>query len=454
MSTLFPANIMWTAQWHGQDWRDEEVLAAINWLTSTIPQAEWDRREAATEARFQFAKSEWAGGRRVPLFDTNDAVAWYVHQARRYADPQYRPDFFEPEGYRIAPIFRRLGNLLPEFKTINGAEERVARLMTNGRTQPDDGIYELLVAGAYRRRGWDRVEFVPEMPGIEKRPDLLVSRARTCWAVECKRAGRSGYARDERGAGEGMAALAHERSQLANRPIVVVSRFKTELATLPADYLASKVDRFLQSSGPFEWSDEAGAGFVSDVIRNALDEILRVDDIYFGSSRMFQLLVGHYDHAVDFSVAGDWEPADGRPFHATSIGHVSVIAWISTSTDAARRKAQHFRGIVGRAANQLPGDCPGVIHVGYEATGGNSVDGYRHRLNREQMKTFDARDSKLRWVYGNYFMPEHVTARNESAAISETMAWYPVGKSTYRQPLPAHMLFVDEDGQPGMHFMR
>jgi hypothetical protein len=98
----------------------------------------------------------------------------------------------------------------------------------------------------------------------------------------------------------------------------------------------------------------------------------------------------------------------------------------------------------------LPGDRPGAIHVGYEAVGGNTVDGLRHRLNREQMKHFDPGSSQLQVVYGNYFMPEHVTDRNESSAVTETIAWYPVKDSTSEPPY--HMLFLDDEPTPGTHF--
>lgn len=92
-----------------------------------------------------------------------------------------------------------------------------------------------------------------------------------------------------------------------------------------------------------------------------------------------------------------------------------------------------------------------AIHVGYEAVGGNNEDGHRHELNRRQMRTFDPEATGLRVVYGNYFMNELVTSRNDSAAVTETLAWYPVGPAELLQPLPGHMLFMDEDGQPGSH---
>ncbi len=445
-------DVLWIAQREGQDWRDEEVMTAIDWLVSLVPQAQWEARAAAVEARFQAAKVEWAEGRRVPLFDPTDGIAWYVHQANRYADPLLRPDFFFPEGFRIAPLFRRIGQLLPNLRAIEGGETRAARLMTENTSQPDDGIYELLVAGAYSRRGWDKVRFVPEARGVAKSPDLLVDRPHSSWAVECKRAGRSGYARDERLAGERMADGAHALSRTADRPLVILATFGQELHLLGDDYLTEKVERFLNGRDPYEWSDEGGEGVVIDVVWAPLHSVMVHDDIYFGSSRMVQLLLGRYDPVMDFTMAGDWTPAKGRPLHATWVDHVSLVAWRSISDEAARRKAMHFRSLVARASEQLPGNCPGAIHVGYEAVGGNSEDGRRHRLNKQEMRTFDPENTGLRMVYGNYFRNELVTSKNESAAVTETLAWYPVGPSPSLQPLPGHMLFMDEDGTPGSHF--
>jgi hypothetical protein len=443
-------DLLWIAQRHGQDWRDEAVLSALQWLTSLAPRQQWERRAARVDEMFQAAKLEWAQGRRVALFDESDRVAWYAHQALRYADPAVRPDFFFPEGYRIAPLFQRIGQLLPNLRSIRRADERAAELMTTDRRQPDDVIYELLVAGAYAVRGWD-VEFVPTEPGVAQRHDLLVSRGRSRWAVECKRAGRSGYAGEERAAGERMADRVHELSRASGRSLIVLARYHEELHLLGADYLAGKVEDFLDGEGPHEWADEGGAGVVVDAGWDPLLSVLAEDDIYFGSSRMFELLIGKYDPTVDFSMAGDWTPAEGRPLHATWVDRVSAVAWRISSPESARLKAKHFRSLIAKASRQLPGDRPGAVHVGYEAVGGNSVDGRRHALNRVEVCSFDPGGSGLRIVYGNYFMPELVTSRNESAAVTETLAWYPVGGGRVRQPLPGHMLFMDQDGSPGSH---
>jgi hypothetical protein len=452
MPSPFGSDVMWKAQRHGQDWRDEDVLAAADWLESLVPSSDWSARVAATEATFQRAKAEWAEGRRVQLFDPADTIAWYLHQARRYADPRLRPDFFLPEGYRISPVLRRIGQLVPEFRRIDGAEARATRLMTENTSQPDDGIYELLVAGAYARRGWPSVAFVPEAPGgTGKRQDLLVKRPRSRWGVECKRAGRSEYGREERLAGRRMADRAHAMARSAGRSLIVLTRYREELHLLGDDYLVEKVERFLSGGGPIEWADAGGEGAVFDVMWGPLRGVLKHDDVYFGSTRMVELLLGIYEPAADFTMEGSWVPGEGRPLHATWVDHVSLVTWHSTSDEAARRKSMHFRGLVSRAAAQLPGDCPGAIHVGYEEVGGNTADGRRLMLNAREMSTFDPMKTGLSMVYSNYFMNELVTSRMESAAVTETLAWDAIGGYRGKGPLPAHMLFADEDGKPGSH---
>ena len=161
------------------------------------------------------------------------------------------------------------------------------------------------------------------------------------------------------------------------------------------------------------------------------------DDIYFGSSRMVELLLGSYEPAVDFTMAGDRTPAEGRPLHADWVHHLGLVGWRSGSDEAARRKSMHFRSLVAKASLQLPGDRPGVVQVGCEGSGGDNEDGRRHAPNRREIATFQPGATGLRMVYGNYSVPELVTARNESAAVTETLAWHPVGRCRRARRWPA-----------------
>lgn len=450
IATMFN-DVLWIAQRHGQDWRDEASLAAVDWLTSHVPSADWEARLERTRQTFLAALTRWTAGDRAALFDPADLIAWYIFQATAYAAD--REHWVEHEAYRIAPVFRRLGQLLPDLQRIDGVGDRVARLMTGGKTTPDDGIYELLVAGAYASRGWTRLAFVPEQPGIARTHDLDVARGRARWAVECKRAGRSDYHATERHRAETIAALAHAICEDGNASLDIKIAFTDELTNIADRYLADHVAAFLNGGAP-TWKDDHGDGFIEPIDWRPIQTVLQHDDVYFGSSRMIELLIGDYRAEIDYSVAGDWFPGVERPFHATTLNRATVISWISASEAAARRKARHFRSTVANAAGQLPGDRPGVVHVGYETMGGNTADGRRHRLNVEQMATFDPGPSRLQWVYGNYMTPEHTIARNESAALTETTATYPVRGRRNVEPLAGHMLFLDDAGVPGQHWRR
>ena len=388
-------------------------------------------------------------GDRVALFDHRDLAAWYVFQANAYAAD--RRDWYEPEAYRIAPVFRRIGQLLPELSVISGAEERAVRLLTEGRQQPDDGIYELLVAAAYQRNGWDQVEFVPEEPGRRKTHDLNVVSGRRRWAVECKRVGRSEYSANERSHGERLAAPIHALSRTGQLSAIVEVDFRVELSEVSTKYLAEHAERASYAAGATQWDDEVSRGRIRPVAWTDLRPVLASDDLYFGSSRMIQLAASSYVAEADHSVDGDWTPSRLRPFHARD---VTRLSWLSSSHEAARRKAKHFRAMVTKAARQLPGDRPGVVHVGYELVGGNGADARRDLTNRLELVSFNVGESRLRYVYGNYMVPEHVTDANESAALTATTATYPIRGVRTPDPLPNHSLFSDGPILPGGYWLR
>jgi len=444
-----PAPPLWIAPRDNQDWRDEDTLNFLGWLEEHVYRSSWRRRLDAARATLLAAKDSWAAGERVSVFNPVDKIAFYAFQARAYAAG--RKDWFEPEAFRIVPITRRLGQMLPLLRTIEGIDDRVARMLTTGRRQPDDALYELLVAGAYAVRGW-KVVFQPEQPGVQQTPDLYVSRGRSRWAAECKRVGRGEYAAGEAEEGRRLAAPVHAMAADRGRSIVVIAEYNVELAEVPEDYLLRHLDALEWRGDPIDWDDELGRGVAWNVIWGPLTHVLRHDDILFGSSRMIELAAGTYLPYADHDMQGRWTASQTHPFHAANVQQLSLVSWLSGSSEAARRKARHFKGVVGRASRQLPGDRPGVVHVGYETGGASPADTLRHMLNVLEISSFNPGESRLRWVYANYMSPEHTTAENESAALRESTAFYKVGRHATADPLPGHFLFGDDDeGTAGWH---
>jgi hypothetical protein len=441
----------WTAPKDGHDFRDEDILLTAGWLRSFVPKADMERRLEAARARLLAARARIFAGERAELFDPTDTAAWYVLQAEAYAKDRR---LWVPEvAMRIAPIMKRLGLEFSSLIQIGGVEERAARLMTGERRQPDAGLFEMMVALAYRRSGWTHVDFVPEEPGRRRTPDLHVSRPRRRFAVECKRMMPSSYAQEERRRGEDLAKPIHALSLELGESAVVEVIYKIELVDVPDNYLVANVRDRIERRDLTPWSDDVAEGQVRPVNWPLARKVLSKDDVYFGSSRMIELLAGGYVHNADHSMAAKWRPAANRPSFAEAVYQASVVTWLSASTEATLRKATHFKSTLSRAESQLPPDRPGVVHVGFENLAGPEVDSARHLRNWFETRFFETRDSRLRWVYAHYFVPEATTRPDESWAIIESVAPFRVGRHGTQWPLPDQLLLTaSELMTKGLHW--
>jgi len=385
----------------------------------------------------------------APLFDPADTIAWYVFQAETFATDRA---FWTPDGVAEAvPYLTRLGKELQRLLTIPGIEERASRMMLAERRQPDGVLFELLVALAYRRGGWN-VEFVPEVRGGARTPDLLVSRPRSHWAVECKRMTPSPYGTDERSRGAQIANPVHALALERYCSTKVIVKYKVEFSDIPDDYLAKAVEPAISRNSREIWDDEISTGIAEPINWSLARRILRNDYVYFGGSRMIEILCGSYFHHAEHSMSAKWRPWGDRPDYADAVYHASVVSWISGSSEARRKKTRHFKRIVAGAERQLPSDVPGVVHVGIDSKIG-SDDFSRHILNHMYARDFSLTNSRLRWIYGNYFVPEQTTRKNESWAFTETMVPYRVGRHRTRWPLPNHYLVIPiGEGRQGVHW--
>ena len=271
--------------------------------------------------------------------------------------------------------------------------------------------------------------------------------------MECKRLAPSPYAARESLRGKILAKPIHALSLEMNESVVVEMSYKIELADVPDDYLIPHVRSAIEQRSLLTWDDHISFGHVRPVNWPLTRKVLAKDDVYFGGSRMIELLVGYYDHEADYSMAAKWRPSPSRPAYAEAVYQASVVSWQSLSDASVFQKARHFRQILAKAEGQLPSDRPGVIHIGVESYAGTDVDFVRHILNASEAHSFAPRKSRLRWVYGNYFVPEATTRKEESWAITETMVPYKVGYHNTRCPLPGHMLVSPEgEGKPGAHW--
>ena len=426
-------------------------MNALNWFRLFLGASEFDARIGQATQNYLNARAEWAQGNRIELFDSSDVIAWYLFQASTYAVGR---QYIHPETIaRIIPLFTKLGNELDFLQPVDGLEERVNRLLTIDKAQPDGTLFEILVALAYRRHRW-AVQFEPERPGQARTHDLTVKQRGKHWAVECKRMSRSNYALNEKQKADTLAKALHLYALAKNQSIVMEITFNVELKDIPLDYLEAIAARFIAGHEPIlDWEDEISSGFIHNIDWSLARNILATDDVYYGSSRFIELLLYGYDHDWEYSIEAEWLPSAKLPFYAASVSQASVVKWRSESAIALKRKAKHIKSIIANANDQLPPGVPGIIHVGIEASNGRFAEALRHRKNRIELANFDTRASGLRWVYGNYFEPEVTTHENEAWAMTETMVPYRIGRHRWKEPLPGHTLITPEDQtREGVHW--
>jgi hypothetical protein len=441
----------WTAPPVGHDWRDENILLATGWLRGFVPAPQMDRRITAARTHLLAYRQAVRDNGFARFDEPADLAAWFVFQAEAYAADRM---MWMPEAAAlVVPTMTRFGEDFALLNTIEGIDARAHRLMNGEKRQPDAALFELIVALAYRRSGWSRVAFVPEERGGPRSHDLDVERGRSRWAAECKRMMPSSYAANEKVRGTELAKPVHALALERHASLVTEVMYKVELSEVPDDYLVGRVRELLDHPTRTESADDIASVRIRPTTWDLAQRVLAKDDVYYGSSRMIELFSGSYEHDADHSFSAKWRPAPKRPAYAEAVYHASVVSWWSMSGRANLQKARHFRSLLAKAEGQFPGDRPGVLHIGMESPAGGSADGVRHLLNWMNARSFDTETSRLRWVYGHYFVPEVTTRQNESWAMTETVAPYKVGRHGTRWPLPDTLLFTPlSDQHRGVHW--
>ncbi|MCD9147185.1 hypothetical protein [Pseudophaeobacter flagellatus] len=444
-------NPLWVAPRTGQDWICDDTKRAVEWLKSFVPETEMTERLQRCRQTYLKNRERWEDAQEIEIFDKRDEMAWFIFQAETYAVGR---EFWVPdESARIVPYIQKIGKDLKHLEKVDGVEKRAKRLMTSERSQPEGGIYELLVAGTYKRHGWSTVSFVDETPGLGRTPDLHVAKPGARWAVECKRIMRSGYAVREEKMGKALASKVHELSEASDQSFVLDVRFHEELVNFPESYLRDRIEKLLPFEDTVEDSDGRADIRLRPVQWDLVRAIMDSDFVYVGSTRMMEIISGEHEHGASHSLNVKCSRAPSKPSYADVIHHASLVNWASHSPKSRRAKADHFKRKIASAEGQLPDDCPGVVHVGMESLGHQMVDQMRHLQNHLIARDFTVSSSRLRWIYGNYFQVEVTTRQDESCAMEESMAPYRIGSHRTKEPLPGHLLIADDhEAVEGLHW--
>ena len=430
------------------EWPDDPQLRrAVDWFKSFMSPQQWiERREKAARRLYAGALGIKVGDGR--FFDSKDGFGWYLFLAEAMLDHIGNYDYLY--GARVVPIFLAIGRDLHLLKEVDGVESRVARMVGKERGQPNGGLFELLVAACYARAG-AKVAFAEERPGQAQTYDMDITLNGRTWAVECKRMEVGEYSESERlQIGRLWSGCSMLLGTLEQNTLCKVS-FKVELKTVPDDYLMTKVIEWMDSGFKnIGWSDATADGSICVLDLRPLRQVLATDMVLGSSHRITELLTGNYVRNAQYQTKLRIKRGD-NPRYVDDCDLAIVLHWESLSDAATASKARDVRKKLSEATAQLPEGRPSIIHVGFEAVEGDSVERVRHSKILATAGQFDPGKKQLEYVYCHYFVPE--SPPDESWAFDETTQWCGIRHSQPR-PLKKCFLVLPEDAhtRPGPHW--
>lgn len=390
-----------------QGWKDDpELRAAVNWLLSFVPPEEWQKRRFAALRHFVDAATGYSPdpSGKGKFFDDRDRFAWYLFLGQAILD---HPRIYDHVyGSRVVPVLTAIGRNLELLKRVPGVDARVRRMVGPDKSQPNAGLFELLVAAAYCRQG-AKVSFLEERPGLAKTHDMDVGLDGTNWAVECKRLEGGEYSEGERAqARELWMPVAHALHERGLNVLVTVN-FLVELSTIPRDYIAQKAAVWMRTGSLFAhtWSDSISTGRIERLNLKPLQDVLKTDDVAMNGSRLHELLTGRYKRNAHI-ITSLHVQVDDNPLYVKECDAGCVFDWNSQSEAAIDKRARDVFKRVAEGCRQLPDGRPGIVHVGFEAVEGDEVEKRRYEKVLQSLADLDPEGKALEYVYVSWFAPE------------------------------------------------
>ncbi len=427
-----------------------ELKAAVQWFISLMPEGDWSARRLATAKWYYETLINQSGdpSGKGRFYNERDLIGWYLFLGEAFTDHPWNYELIF--GCHVVPILAAIGRNLDLLKSVAGFTERCRRIVLGERSQPNGGLFEILVAAAYTRQGWT-VAFQPEQPGRVKTHDLNISKGKNKYAVECKRMEGGEYVEQERAR---MRVLWRQPCMfLVGQEISALLdvRFKVELKNVPDSYLLKKAQDFVYYRNErFAWDDGVSVGCLSRLDLQPIQTVLATDYIPHPSSRFNELLTGSY-RRYDSGIMVMRLKFGPSPHLVDQLDLAVAARYESLSEAAIDRKARDILAKLSEANAQLPEDLPGIVHIGFEALSGDEVEQRRYEKILQRIRGFDRQHSALEYVYCHYFAPE--PPPDETWAIDETCQWHAVRPSP--QPLAGGLLVVPStagESRKGVHW--
>ncbi|MGL5130753.1 MAG: hypothetical protein ACRC7D_22070 [Aeromonas popoffii] len=429
---------------------DNDVQHAINWIKGHLSQNEWINRYSKIEQSIRSKMLKSFSGNWMIEYPSisirEDRIGWYLY----ISDAAFNnPIGYDPnEGARIIPILKRLGSELDVLKKIEGIEDKIIKMLTIERSQPDATIFEILVALLWIRNGYENVKFIGESPP-NKRPDISAHLNGYEWNIECKRLSmRAEYSINEKNKWSKM--WGDFRKNLKNKySMIFEMTFHVELSSLPDNFLSCQLLHLLPNiTIPCKVIDNdkisVNVRYVNyDKIKEHLVDYL----VKFPSEQFIELIGGKRDNNFEFTaiVSGKFSEIGDHKANNIFLDDVefaSAAYWQCDNQQSINTKARDIRKRLSSAVQQLPKELPSIVHIFLETLDGSNVEIARNKKIYNTMKTFNADGKNLAGVYCHLI--QSYAPPDQAWVIDETVHYFKKGSTSFPEPIKTRSIIIPE----------
>ncbi|MBM3108865.1 hypothetical protein IIE18_27475 [Pseudomonas sp. V1] len=429
------------------------IKSAVEYFKSFMSEAQWENRKARVEEYFLGVTKSMFESASKDSAQYNNRMAyyakwidWYIYLAEVCSTKVFGHD--EAQWARIKPFFMKIGSALESLKGVVGVDQRVKNMLHGNDNNADSVLFELIVAIAYAEQGWE-VEFIPEIRGGGKTPDLKVVRGDEILFVECKRLQKvTDYSEQERQAWLSQWEFLLKEMFKIGFSVIATVQFKSEVHSLESGFVATL----------FRSAVDKKVGFIStpecDLWLQAVNYTVMSDhflkySVKFPSAQLNALIDPQWEPHASYTMAMD---AKLKPMHGGDsvlnrfvdlIRNVYCAKWECTADASIDKKAKDVRSLLDKAVKQASSDGRTVVHIAYETLHGPGIEFVRDKKIFDLVRAFDYGDKNVACVFCHAMQPSAYP--DGIIEFAETTRFFNRSMAA-EKILPGHQLLFSGEG--------
>lgn len=393
----------------------KDIRAAVEYFKSFMSEDVWGRRRSSVEEYFAGITKSIVESATKDSMQYNNRMAyfakwidWYLYLADVCSTKAFGHD--QSQWARIKPFFMKIGSSIELLKGVVGVEKRVKDVFYGKDNNADSVLFELIVAIAYAEQGW-LVEFIPEVRGGGKTPDLKVVKGDDVLFVECKRFQKvTDYSEQERQAWLEQWEILLPEMMRSGLPVMVKVNFKSEVASIAKGAVAELYRSAVKNKIPFLDSPEC------ELVLQVVDYPKMWDhfskfSVKFPSPEINALIDPKWESHASYTMAMEAkflrmpEGQSALNRFVKVIRKVYCARWECSAEVSIDKKARDVRSLLVKAVEQAPEDGKTVIHIAYETLHGPEVEFIRDRKIFNLVNAFDYGAKDIACVFCHALQP-------------------------------------------------